>query len=91
MKKYGGMIAFQIKGGFNEAMKLMDNLQLCTLAVSLGDCDTLISHPASTTSSSYSEEEMRKSGITPNLVRLSVGIEDVTDIMDDLNQALRKI
>jgi methionine-gamma-lyase len=91
MKKYGGMIAFQIKGGFNEAMKMMDALQLCTLAVSLGDCDTLISHPASTTSSSYNEEERKRSGITPGMMRISVGIEDMIDIIDDLNQALRKI
>jgi len=91
MKKYGGLIAFEIKGGLKEAMGMMDNLKLCTQAVSLGDCDTLITHPASTVSSSYSEEERREAGISPGLLRMSVGIEDVNDLMEDLNQALRKI
>ena len=89
MRKFGAMIAFDIKGGFRDAMKVMDSLKLCTLAVSLGDCDTLICHAASTIASSYSEEELKASGISPGMLRLSVGIEDVNDIMDDLNQGLR--
>ena len=91
MKKFGAMICFDIKGGFEEGMKVMDSVKLCTLAVSLGDCDTLICHPASTISSSYSDDELREAGISPGTIRISVGIEDVNDIMDDLNQALRKI
>ena len=89
MTKFGAMIAFDIKGGIKEAMKIMDSVKLCTLAVSLGDCDTLICHPASTISSSYNEDELREAGITPGMIRISVGIEDVNDIMTDLNQALR--
>ena len=89
MSKYGAMIAFDIKGSAKDAMKVLDNVKLCTLAVSLGDCDTLICHAASTIASSYSDEDLKRSGITPGMMRLSVGIEDVNDIMDDLNQALR--
>jgi methionine-gamma-lyase len=70
-------------------MKMLDAVKLCTIAVSLGDCDTLICHAASTIASSYSEKEREEAGITPGMIRLSVGIEDVNDIMDDLNQALR--
>ncbi|MCX6640914.1 MAG: aminotransferase class I/II-fold pyridoxal phosphate-dependent enzyme [bacterium] len=91
MTNFGGMIAFEIKGGIEEGKRVMDNVELCTLAVSLGDCDTLIVHPASTTHSSYSPEEMLANGIKPNLIRLSVGIEDVTDIIEDLSQALKHI
>ena len=91
MTKFGGIVAFEIKGGIPESMKMIDNLKLCTQAVSLGDCDTLITHPASTVSSSYTEEERQEAGIAPGMLRISVGIEDVNDIMQDLNDALRKI
>ena len=91
MSNFGGMIAFEIKGGIEEGKRLMDAVELCTLAVSLGDCDTLIVHPASTTHSSYSPQDMEATGITPNLIRLSVGIEDVDDIIEDLSQALKKM
>lgn len=89
MSDFGGMIAFEIKGGFNEGKKLMDAVDLAKVAVSLGDCDTLICHPASTTHSTYAVEEREAAGILDNLIRISVGIEDSTDIMDDLNQALK--
>lgn len=91
MSNFGGMIAFEIKGGIEEGKRLMDSVELCTLAVSLGDCDTLIVHPASTTHSSYSPEDLEATGIKPNLIRLSVGIEDVNDIIEDLSQALKKM
>lgn len=91
MTNFGGMIAFEIKGGIEEGKRLMDSVQLCTLAVSLGDCDTLIVHPASTTHSSYSLEDLTATGIKPNLIRLSVGIEDVNDIIEDLSQALKRM
>lgn len=91
MSEFGGMIAFEIKGGIEEGKRLMDSVELCTLAVSLGDCDTLIVHPASTTHSSYSPEDLVATGIKPNLIRLSVGIEDVEDIIEDLSQALKKM
>ncbi|MBC8278845.1 MAG: aminotransferase class I/II-fold pyridoxal phosphate-dependent enzyme [FCB group bacterium] len=91
MSKFGGIIAFEIKGGIDESMRMIDGLKLCTQAVSLGDCDTLITHPASTVSSSYTEEERQEAGIAPGMLRISVGIEDVSDIMEDLNDAFRKI
>jgi methionine-gamma-lyase len=88
MKKFGGMIAFEVAGGVAAGKKLMNNLTLCTLAVSLGDCETLIQHPASMTHSTYSREERKKAGITDGLVRLSVGLEDADDIVEDLRGGL---
>ena len=91
MSDFGAMIAFEIKGGLEEGKRLMDALKLCTLAVSLGDCDTLVVHPASTTHSTYSPEDLEATGIKPNLIRISVGIENVDDIIEDLSQALKKM
>jgi len=91
MDDFGGMIAFEVKGGYDEGVKVMDAVELCTLAVSLGDCDTLIVHPASTTHSSYTPEAREAAGIKDNMIRLSVGIEAVEDIIEDLSQALKKI
>ncbi|MBD3225688.1 MAG: aminotransferase class I/II-fold pyridoxal phosphate-dependent enzyme [Caldithrix sp.] len=91
MSGYGGMIAFEIKGGKKAGEKLMNSIQLFTLAVSLGDVDSLIEHPASMTHSTYSPEELAEVGISETLVRLSVGIEDPHDLIDDLSLALRKI
>lgn len=88
MKGFGGMVTFFIKGDRSDGTRVLNSMQLCTLAVSLGDCDTLIEHPASMTHSSYSAEELVDFGIAENLIRLSVGVEDVNDIIDDLKQAL---
>lgn len=88
MKKFGGMIAFDLTGGIQAGKTLMDSLKVCTLAVSLGDCDTLIQHPASMTHSTYSAEERKKAGISDGLIRLSVGIENVDDLIEDLNEGL---
>lgn len=87
----GAMIAFEVEGGMEAGKKLMNSMELCTLAVSLGDIETLIQHPASMTHSPYTEEEMLACDITESLVRLSVGLEDADDIIDDLRQALEKI
>ena len=84
----GGMISFLLKGGREAGRVVMDNVQLCTLAVSLGDVDTLIEHPATMTHSTYSEAELLKVGIHPAMVRLSVGLENVEDIIADLRRAL---
>ncbi len=84
----GAMIAFEIKGGLEAGRKLMNSLHLCALAVSLGDTETLIQHPASMTHSPYTPEERALSGITEGLVRLSIGLEDAEDIINDLKQAL---
>ncbi len=87
----GAMIAFEVKGGLESGRKLMNTLQLCSLAVSLGDTETLIQHPASMTHSTYTPEERIFSGISEGMVRLSVGLEDADDIIDDLKQALDKL
>lgn len=91
MKGFGGMVTFFVKGGREEGARFLNSLKLCTLAVSLGDCDTLIEHPASMTHSTYSEEDLAEFSITPDLIRLSVGIEDVNDIIADLKQGLENI
>jgi methionine-gamma-lyase len=91
MSKFGGMLAFDVKGGKETGKILMNSVKLCILAVSLGDADTLIEHPASMTHSTYSDEELRECGITPGFVRLSVGLENKKDIIADLEQALSKI
>lgn len=87
----GGMISFELKGGVNAGITLMDNVKMLTLAVSLGCVDSMIQHPASMTHACIPKEEREKSGITDGLVRLSVGIEEVEDIIADLDQALNKV
>lgn len=91
MRDFGGMVAFVMKGGREDGKRFLDNLNLATNAVSLGDCDTLIVHPASTTHSSYSEDELLAMGMDPGLVRISVGIEDYHDIIEDFAQAFQKV
>ena len=91
MRGFGTMISFELKGGLDAGKVLMDNVELATLAVSLGGVETLIQHPASMTHSGINKEEKLKAGITDGLVRLSIGIEDVEDLIDDLSQALDKI
>jgi methionine-gamma-lyase len=91
MTRFGAMIAFEVKGGIDAGKKLMDNVQLCTLAVSLGDCETLIQHPASMTHASIPRDERLKAGITDGLIRLSVGIEDADDLIADLDETMKLI
>ena len=91
MKLPGSMVAFELKGGLEEGIKVMDNVKLCKLAVSLGDAESLIEHPASMTHSPYSAEERAEAGISDSLVRLSVGLEDATDIIEDLNNVLNML
>ncbi|ARC84281.1 methionine gamma-lyase [Clostridium argentinense CDC 2741] len=87
----GAIIAFEIKGGVEEGKKMINNTKLCSLAVSLGDAETLIQHPASMTHSPYAPEERLEAGIKDSLVRLAVGLEDVEDIILDLDRALKTI
>jgi cystathionine beta-lyase/cystathionine gamma-synthase len=84
---FGGMVAFET-GSLENAARVLDNVKLCTLGESLGGVETLISHPASMTHASVPEDSRAKLGITDGLVRISVGIEDVEDIIADLDQAL---
>ncbi|GLC31325.1 methionine gamma-lyase [Clostridium omnivorum] len=87
----GAVIAFEIKGEYEDGIKVMNSVQLCKLAVSLGDAETLIEHPASMTHSPYTKEEREAVGISDGLIRLAVGLENVEDIIWDLNQALNNI
>lgn len=73
------------------AWRLLNHVNLCTLAVSLGSVDTLIEHPASMTHSTYTSKELREFGISESLVRLSVGLEDPDDLIDDLQTAFKKV
>ena len=91
MKTFGGMLSFEVKGGRAAGVKLVNALKLVTVAVSLGDAETLIEHPASMTHSTYTEEELKASGIAGGLIRLSVGLENAEDIIADLEQALKAI
>ena len=88
MKGFGSMMSFGLKGGYEAGKKLMDSVHLAILAVSLGGVETLIQHPASMTHAAVSRENKKAAGITDDLVRFSVGIEDVEDIIHDLKQAL---
>lgn len=88
MSQFGGMIAFELVGGMQSGSTLMNGLQMIKRAVSLGDADTLIQHPASMTHSVYTPEERAEYGISDGLVRLSVGLETPSDIMDDLMTAM---
>ncbi len=91
MRGFGGMVSFVVKGGREAGRTVMDRVGLWTLAVSLGDVDSLIEHPASMTHSTYSEEQLLAAGISPGLVRLSVGLENTEDLIDDLKQAMEPL
>ncbi len=91
MRLGGAMISFEMKGGYEAGVRLMDSVQLLILAVSLGDTESLIQHPASMTHSPIPEEERIKAGITNNMVRISVGLEHPDDIIDDLKESFEKI
>jgi methionine-gamma-lyase len=88
MRHPGAMISFELKGGLQGGIDFMNRLQMCVRTVSLGTCDTLLSHPASMTHFSVPKEDREKYGITDGLIRMNVGIENVEDIISDLAQAL---
>jgi methionine-gamma-lyase len=90
MSQFGGMIAFELKGGKQAGIEMMNRLELISRAVSLGDAESLVQHPASMTHSTYSTEELAKHGISEGLVRLSIGLEGLDDVLADLAQALPK-
>jgi cystathionine gamma-lyase len=86
---FGGMVSFRIKGDLNTANKFLNNLQLFTLAESLGGVESLANHPALMTHASIPEDKRKEIGITDDLVRLSTGVEDIDDLLADLEQAFR--
>lgn len=87
----GGMVVFGVKGGSAEGIKLVDNIELFSILANVGDAKSLIIHPASTTHSQLSDEDQRKAGLTPELVRLSIGLEHIDDITGALDDALALI
>ena len=89
MKHPGALISFEVKGGLEAGIKFIDKLQMCVRAISLGTVDTLVSHPASMSHKGVSAAEREKFGITDGLIRLSVGIENIDDILNDFEQALK--
>ncbi|MCA9731623.1 aminotransferase class I/II-fold pyridoxal phosphate-dependent enzyme [candidate division KSB1 bacterium] len=91
MSGFGGIVAFEIKGGRKTGERFINNLKLMTIAVSLGDVDTLIQMPSTMTHSTYTLEELAAAGIPEGLVRISVGLEHYGDLLDDLSQALAKV
>ncbi|MBV8796836.1 MAG: PLP-dependent transferase, partial [Hyphomicrobiales bacterium] len=88
MRQPGGLIAFELEGGVEAGMDFMNGLELIVRAVSLGDAETLVQHPASMTHATYSADERKRHGISDNLFRLSVGLENVEDLTADIAQAL---
>lgn len=91
MKGFGSMISFEVDGGIEGGKTVMNNVEIATLAVSLGGFETLIQHPASMTHSSMAKQDRLDAGITDGLIRVSIGCEDVQDIQEDLEQCLNKI
>jgi methionine-gamma-lyase len=91
MYGFGSMISFEVKGGVDGARTVMNNVEIATLAVSLGGYETLIQHPASMTHFSMNKQDRIDAGITDGLIRISIGCEDVIDIQNDLDNCLRKI
>jgi len=88
MRLGGNVVAFQIKGGIDAGRRFIDSLQLCTISANLGDTRTIVTHPASTTHSKLSPGELESAGISEGLVRVSVGLEHIDDIINDLKNAL---
>jgi O-succinylhomoserine sulfhydrylase len=90
MKKGGNIVAFEIKGGLEKGRNFLDSLQMCSISANLGDTRTIVTHPASSTHSKLSVDERAVVGITDGLIRISVGLEHVSDIINDLSQALKQ-
>ena len=86
-----GVIAFGLKGDRERAIKWMDSLEMINIVTHVADARTCVLHPASHTHRQLSDEQLREAGVAPDLIRLSVGIEDVEDILDDIKQALQKL
>ena len=90
MSNGGGIVTFELKGGVESGRKFLDALQMLSMTNNLGDSRSIASHPASTTHSKLSEAERQEVGITPGLIRISVGLEHIDDILADIRQALDK-
>jgi O-acetylhomoserine (thiol)-lyase len=82
------MVVFGVKGGYDAAVRLIDNIRLFSHLANVGDAKSLILHPASTSHSQMSQEQQRQGGLTPDLIRLSIGLEHPDDLIEALNEAL---
>lgn len=91
MKLGGNIVAFEIRGGIEAGRNFLNNIKMCSLSANLGDTRTIVTHPSSTTHSRLSEEDRLEVGITNGLVRISIGLENVNDIIEDIEQALNRI
>ncbi|PKV76254.1 trans-sulfuration enzyme family protein [Pontibacter ramchanderi] len=91
MRRGGGIVTVAVKGGYEAAKQFLDSLRLVSISANLGDTRTIVTHPASTTHSKLTEAERQATGITPGLVRISVGLENVDDVIADIQQALAKV
>jgi methionine-gamma-lyase len=89
MRGFGGMLSFEVRGGFEAGVRTVEGLRIASLAVSLGGHETLVTHPASTSSVGIPRADRERAGIADGLIRVSVGLEDVDDLIDDFDQALR--
>jgi O-acetylhomoserine/O-acetylserine sulfhydrylase-like pyridoxal-dependent enzyme len=91
MKGFSSLMSFDLKGNYDDAVKFIDTLQIITHATHLGTCKTIVTHPASTTHSAMGEKEMKKAGISPCLIRFSIGLEDKVDLINDIENAFGKL
>jgi O-succinylhomoserine sulfhydrylase len=90
MKKGGGILSFIIKGGIEAGRRFLDAIEMVSLSANLGDSRTIVTHPASTTHARLTEEERLEVGIKPGLIRISVGLEHIDDITEDIRKALER-
>jgi O-succinylhomoserine sulfhydrylase len=88
MKHGGGMVSFELKGGIDRGRNFLDNMKMISFSANLGDTRSIATHPASTTHSKLSPEDREQVGITDGLIRVSVGLENIQDIIDDIEQAI---
>jgi O-acetylhomoserine (thiol)-lyase len=88
---FGGVLSFGIAGGYEAGKRFIDHTHLASHLANVGDAKTLVIHPASTTHQQLNDEEQRSAGVTPDLVRISTGIEHIDDIKEDLDQALQAV
>ena len=91
MRHGGNIVTFQLDGGLEAGQAFLNKIEMCSLTANLGDSRTIVSHPATTTHSKLSPEDRLEVGITDGLVRLSIGLENIKDIITDVDQALDKI
>jgi O-succinylhomoserine sulfhydrylase len=91
MLKGGNIITIELKGGIKSGQTFLNQIQMCSLSANLGDTRTIVTHPATSTHSKLSTEERALVGITDGLIRLSIGLENIEDIKQDIDQALEKV